>query len=61
EMMQKLMVAGKDQLQVISDLTGRVKDLEKKLAKKKRVRTRRPRATASGSPCVRSSNKPEKE
>lgn len=33
ELMQKLMEAGKEQLDVISSLTGRVKDLGKKLAK----------------------------
>lgn len=40
KMMEKLMEAGKEQLDVISNLTGRVKDLEKKLAKKKKPRTR---------------------
>ncbi|XP_068315867.1 BAG family molecular chaperone regulator 6 [Pyrus communis] len=40
-MMQKFMVAGNEQLQAISNLTGRVKDLEKKLARKKKVRGRR--------------------
>ncbi|KAK3194690.1 hypothetical protein Dsin_026000 [Dipteronia sinensis] len=41
EMMEKLMEAGKEQLSVISNLTGRVKDLERKLSKKKKLRTRR--------------------
>nr|XP_011468967.1 PREDICTED: BAG family molecular chaperone regulator 6 isoform X1 [Fragaria vesca subsp. vesca] len=59
ETMQTLMVAGKDQLQVISDLTGRVKDLEKKLAKKKKLRTRRcSRAATSRSSCVKPSSNP---
>ncbi|KAM1707697.1 hypothetical protein ACFX13_000845 [Malus domestica] len=40
-MMQKFMEAGNEQLQAISNLTGRVKDLEKKLARKKKVRGRR--------------------
>ncbi|XP_028769275.1 BAG family molecular chaperone regulator 6 [Neltuma alba] len=44
KMMQKLLEAGNEQLTIISNLTERVKDLEKKLAKKKRVKTmhRRP-------------------
>ncbi|KAK7274269.1 hypothetical protein RIF29_15352 [Crotalaria pallida] len=41
EMMKKLLDAGNEQLNVISTLTGRVKDLEKKLARSKRVRTKR--------------------
>lgn len=40
-MMQKFMEAGNEQLQAISNLTGRVKDLEKKLARKKKARGRR--------------------
>ncbi|KAF3456545.1 hypothetical protein FNV43_RR01198 [Rhamnella rubrinervis] len=40
KMTEKLMEAGKEQLDVISNLTGRVKDLEKKLSKKKKLRTR---------------------
>ena len=47
EMMEKLMEAGKEQLSVISNLTGRVKDLERKLSKKKKLRTRHKKATAS--------------
>lgn len=62
EMMQKLMEAGNEQLQVISKLTGRVKDLEKKLAKKKKVRTRRYRAASPpGTSCMKPSNDPLKE
>ncbi|XP_008795008.2 BAG family molecular chaperone regulator 6-like [Phoenix dactylifera] len=41
EMLEKLLLAGKVQLGVISDLNGRVKDLEKKLTQKKRVKVRR--------------------
>ncbi|XP_057454722.1 BAG family molecular chaperone regulator 6 [Lotus japonicus] len=49
KLMKELLKAGNEQLTVITDLTGRVKDLEKKLAKhrRKRVRTRRGRPTAS--------------
>ncbi|OWM64296.1 BAG family molecular chaperone regulator 6 [Punica granatum] len=47
EMMQKLMEAGKEQLDVISSLTGRMKELEKKLAKSKKMRSRRCRAAAA--------------
>ncbi|PQQ06165.1 BAG family molecular chaperone regulator 6 [Prunus yedoensis var. nudiflora] len=62
EMMQKLMEAGNEQLQVISKLTGRVKDLEKKLAKKKKVRSRRYRAASPpGTSCVKPSNNTLKE
>lgn len=43
EMMEKLMEAGKEQLNLISSLTGRVKDLERKLSKKRRLKTRRPK------------------
>lgn len=55
DMMQKLMAAGKDQSQVISDLTSKVTNLEKKLAKKKKLRTRRCRAATSRS-CVKPPN-----
>ncbi|KAL5859606.1 hypothetical protein ACOSQ4_000902 [Xanthoceras sorbifolium] len=48
EMMEKLMGAGKEQLSVISNLTGRVKDLERKLSKKKKLRrSRHTKATPS--------------
>ncbi|KAM1816339.1 hypothetical protein ACFX12_000757 [Malus domestica] len=40
-MMQKFMEAGNEQLHAISNLTGRVKDLENKLARKKKVKGRR--------------------
>ena len=38
EMMEKLIAAGKEQLTVISNLTVRVRDLEKQLARKKKLR-----------------------
>ncbi|XP_027906465.1 BAG family molecular chaperone regulator 6 [Vigna unguiculata] len=43
EMMKKLLEAGNEQLNVISDLTGRVKELEKRLAKSrsKRMKTKK--------------------
>ncbi|GAY51401.1 hypothetical protein CUMW_133950 [Citrus unshiu] len=49
EMMEKLMEAGKEQLTVISQLTGRVKDLERKLSRKRKLRgpRRYKRATQS--------------
>ncbi|KAL6311547.1 hypothetical protein AAG906_005123 [Vitis piasezkii] len=46
EMMEQLINAGKEQLTVISNLTGRVNDLERKLSRKKKLRTRRHRAAA---------------
>lgn len=52
EMMEKLIAAGKEQLTVISNLTGRVKDLEKKLAKKKKLRARHYGKAKSRSSCV---------
>nr|ACU20570.1 unknown [Glycine max] len=49
EMMKKLLEAGNEQLSVISDLTVRVRDLEKKLARRrsKRVKTKQYRPAAS--------------
>ncbi|KAG5009122.1 hypothetical protein JHK87_017637 [Glycine soja] len=49
EMMRKLLEAGNEQLSVISDLTVRVKDLEKKLARRRsnRVKTKQYRPAAS--------------
>ncbi|CAJ1950295.1 unnamed protein product [Sphenostylis stenocarpa] len=51
KMMEKLLEAGNAQLSVISDLTGRVKDLEKRLARtkarSKRVKTKRHRPATS--------------
>lgn len=40
EMMERLMEAGKEQLTVISNLNARVKDLEKKLSRRQKLRTR---------------------
>ncbi|KAL1192165.1 BAG family molecular chaperone regulator 6 [Cardamine amara subsp. amara] len=41
EMMEALVKAGREQLEVISKLTGRVKSLEKKLSHKKRIKRRK--------------------
>ncbi|XP_028121463.1 BAG family molecular chaperone regulator 6-like [Camellia sinensis] len=41
EIMEKLIETGTEQLTAISDLSSKVKDLEKKLARKKKSRTRR--------------------
>ncbi|XP_058100297.1 BAG family molecular chaperone regulator 6 [Magnolia sinica] len=41
EMLEKLIEAGKQQLTVISDLNSRVRDLERKLTKKKKLKVRR--------------------
>lgn len=49
EMMEKLIEAGKQQLNVISNLNGRVKDLEKKLSSRTRkLRTKQKRSSACG-------------
>ncbi|OVA06731.1 IQ motif [Macleaya cordata] len=49
DMLEKLIKAGNDQLSVISDLNGRVKDLERKLMMMNRkLRMRRPRARQLG-------------
>ncbi|PON49594.1 IQ motif, EF-hand binding site [Parasponia andersonii] len=48
EMMEKLIEVGKQQLNVISSLNGRVKDLEKKLSKRRKLRTRQNRASPHG-------------
>lgn len=54
EMMERLIEAGKEQLTVISNLNGRVKDLEKKLSrKKKKLRAKRNRAVTSGSSYIK--------
>lgn len=44
EMMEQMMNAGKAHLTVISNLSRRVKDLERKLSRKKKLRSRRHRA-----------------
>lgn len=61
EMMERLMEAGKEQLTVISNLNARVKDLEKKLSRKKKLRTRHYGQATSRSSCVKPLNKPLKE
>ncbi|KAF3439924.1 hypothetical protein FNV43_RR18202 [Rhamnella rubrinervis] len=61
KMTEKLMEAGKEQLDVISNLTGRVKDLEKKLSKKKKLRTRQRKAASCSSAHVKRSNVSMKE
>ncbi|KAL5171675.1 BAG family molecular chaperone regulator 6 [Glycine soja] len=55
EMMKKLLEAGNEQLSVITNLTGRVKDLEKKLARSrsKRVKTKRYRPATSKMSCTK--------
>lgn len=52
-MLEKLIASGREQQDVISSLSGKVKDLEKKLAKnkKKKKSTRRPRVIVSHPPC----------
>lgn len=63
EMMQKLIEAGKEQLTAISNLSGRVKDLEKKLSRKKKLKMRRHGSTryTSGQSCLKPSNDPLNE
>lgn len=58
EMMEKLIAAGKEQLTVISNLTVRVGDLEKQLARKKKLR-RKPALSRSSR--VKAANKALKE
>lgn len=53
EMMEKLIETGREQITAISNLSSRVKDLEKKLARKRKLRTRRVRA---GSLCGKPSD-----
>jgi hypothetical protein len=58
KLMKELLEAGNEQLSVISNLTGRVKDLEKKLAKTKRnkkVRTKRHKPVTPKMSCSNSS------
>ncbi|KAL2336100.1 hypothetical protein Fmac_010546 [Flemingia macrophylla] len=55
KMMRKLLEAGNEQLNVISNLSGRVKDLENKLARIKRVKTKRYRPATSKMICMKSS------
>ncbi|KAG6434395.1 hypothetical protein SASPL_106026 [Salvia splendens] len=51
EMVAKLIETGQEQLMAISSLSGRVKELEKKLNKKKKVRVKKAR-TPRSSPCI---------
>jgi len=58
KLMKELLEAGNEQLSVISNLTGRVKDLEKKLAKTKRnkkVKTKRHKPVTPNMSCSNSS------
>ncbi|XP_077212628.1 BCL-2-associated athanogene 6 [Tasmannia lanceolata] len=59
EMLEKVIEAGKHQLAVISDLNGRVRDLERKLSRKKKLRMRRQNTV--GSFCSKPANNPPKE
>ncbi|KAK9143905.1 hypothetical protein Syun_013305 [Stephania yunnanensis] len=43
EMLEKLMEAGKEQITAISELHGRVKDLERRLSRKKKMRINKPK------------------
>lgn len=62
EMMEKLIEAGKQQLNVISNLNGRVKDLEKKLSSRTRkLRTKQKRSSACGVSRFKRSNVPAKD
>ncbi|MCD7460749.1 hypothetical protein HAX54_044330 [Datura stramonium] len=56
EMMEKLMKAGNEQLTAIASLSGRVKDLEKRLSRKKKLKLRRNRMPSAGSACMKPSN-----
>lgn len=59
ETLEKLMETGRRQLTVISDLNGRVRDLERKLAKKKKLKMRRSKGI--GSSCVNAVSNPLKD
>ncbi|KAL2478719.1 BAG family molecular chaperone regulator 6 [Forsythia ovata] len=48
EMMEKLIKAGQEQLATISSLSGRVRDLEKRLSKNKKLKAKRYKAPSSG-------------
>lgn len=56
EMMEKLIKSGNEQLSAISSLSGRVKELEKRLSKKKKLKLKRNRVPAAGSACVKPLN-----
>ncbi|KAJ7951246.1 BAG family molecular chaperone regulator 6 [Quillaja saponaria] len=55
ELIEKLIEAGNDQLTVISNLTGRVKDLEKKLSRRKNMRMKHCRPETKRH-CIKSIN-----
>ncbi|KAJ8747037.1 hypothetical protein K2173_003430 [Erythroxylum novogranatense] len=62
EMVEKLIEAGQEQLCVISNLTGRVKNLEKKLSKKKKTtRTTRHKTAMVPGSCAKPSNGSRRE
>lgn len=63
EMIQKLIEAGQQQLTAISNLSGRVKDLEKKLSRKKKLKMRRHGTTryTSSLSCLKPENDPLNE
>lgn len=56
EMMEKLIKSGNEQLSAISSLSGRVKDLEKKFSRKKKLKLKRNRVPPTGSACVKPLN-----
>ncbi|PIN05302.1 hypothetical protein CDL12_22162 [Handroanthus impetiginosus] len=56
DMMEKLILSGQEQLAAISSLSGRVKDLEKRLARKKKLKMKHYRAPTSGSSCMTTPN-----
>lgn len=56
EMMEKLIRSGNEQLNAISSLSGRVKDLEKRLSRKKKLKLKRNKLPTAGSTCVKPSN-----
>lgn len=51
-MIEKLIKSGQEQLSAISSLSGRVKDLEKKLSRKNKLKVKQYRATRSRSSCL---------
>uniref|UniRef100_A0A803NW80 BAG domain-containing protein n=1 Tax=Cannabis sativa TaxID=3483 RepID=A0A803NW80_CANSA len=55
EMMEKLIEQGKNQLNVISNLNGKVKNLEKKLSMRRKLRTKQNRASTRKSSGVKCS------
>ncbi|KAI3449232.1 hypothetical protein Pfo_005897 [Paulownia fortunei] len=56
EIMEKLIKSGQEQLTAISSLSGRVKDLERRLSKKKKLKMKQYRAPRSGSLCKATSD-----